>query len=175
MSGETGNNREHEVLDLRYTCRTYLGRRTVLFIIVDIIMSQWTRDYYWNLFLDKNWWSVSLTCEWSAFLKAGSLARLTLFFDENSKQLVTINMHLCTISIACFRVSSAPSLFPHILENILQGLLGMLVYIDDILVTEKTRVDHNAKLEAMLTRLEEAGIRLKCEKFCFAMPSVKFF
>ncbi len=61
------------------------------------------------------------------------------------------------------------------MENILQGLLGMLVYIDDILVTEKTRADHIAKLEAMLTRLEEAGVRLKCEKCCFAIPSAEFF
>ncbi len=78
-----------------------------------------------------------------------------------------------------FRVSSAPSVFQPTMKNILQGLLGgggggCWIYIDDILVTGKTRPDHNANLEAVLTRQEEAGVRLKREKCSFAMPSVEF-
>ena len=52
-------------------------------------------------------------------------------------------------------------MFQRIMENVLQGLPGVSVYIDDILVTGKTLEDHLKNLEAVLTRLEEAGLRLK--------------
>ena len=50
----------------------------------------------------------------------------------------------------------------------------MLVYIDDILVTGKTVEDHLANLRAVLTRLEDAGVRLKCDTCSFNFPSVEF-
>ena len=47
------------------------------------------------------------------------------------------------------------------MDGILQGLAGVCTYLDDILVTGKTTDEHIKNLNAVLTRLHEAGMRLK--------------
>ena len=50
----------------------------------------------------------------------------------------------------------------------------MMVYIDDILVSGKSVEEHLQNLHAVLTKLEEAGLRLKREKCSILMPSVEY-
>jgi hypothetical protein len=74
--------------------------------------------------------------------------------DDESKATATITTHkgLYRVNRPPFGVASAPSIFQRIMENIVQGLLlGVSVYIDDILVTGKTLEDHLTNLEAVLT------------------------
>ena len=47
------------------------------------------------------------------------------------------------------------------MENIIQALPGVSVYIDDILITGKMTEEHLHNLEAVLQCLEQAGLRLK--------------
>ena len=96
--------------------------------------------------------------------------------DEESKEVITINTHkgLYKVNHLPFGVASAPSLFQRIMENILQGLAGVSVYIDNILVTGKTTEEHLANLEAVLSRLETAGLRLKRNRCAFLLPSVEY-
>ena len=90
--------------------------------------------------------------------------------------MVTINTHrgLYRVNRLPFGVASAPSLFQRIMENLLQGIPGVLIYIDDILVTGRTMAEHLSNLGSVLVRLEEAGVRLKRSKCSFLMPSVEF-
>ena len=84
--------------------------------------------------------------------------------DEQAKQYVTINTHkgLYQYNRLPFGVASAPSMFQCTMENILQGLPGgVSVYIDDILVTGESTEEHLHNLEAVLQRLEQAGLCLK--------------
>ncbi len=48
------------------------------------------------------------------------------------------------------------------------------IYIDDILVSGKSEEEHLRRLELVLQRLEEAGLRLKRGKCSFVMPSVEY-
>ena len=53
------------------------------------------------------------------------------------------------------------------MESLLKGIPGIVVYIDDVLVTGKTDDEHLTALEEVLQRLEQAGLCLQ-----FMVPSV---
>ena len=50
----------------------------------------------------------------------------------------------------------------------MKDIRGTAVYIDDILITGGTTDEHLQNLEATLTRLETAGLRLKKSKCSFS-------
>ena len=52
-----------------------------------------------------------------------------------------------------YGVSSAPGIFQRIMEGLLKGIAGVIVYIDDILTTGKTTEQHLSALEEVLKRL----------------------
>ena len=60
------------------------------------------------------------------------------------------------------------------MDNLLQGMEQVVVYIDDILITAESDEEHLAKLNEMLTRLEKAGVRLKLNKCAFMAPAVVY-
>ena len=96
--------------------------------------------------------------------------------DEVSKKFTTINTPkgLFQYERLPFGVSSAPSLFQRIMENLLSDLHHVTVYIDDILVTGKDKSDHLYNLHLVLQRLEEAALTLKKSKCKFAVPSIEY-
>ena len=83
--------------------------------------------------------------------------------DEESKQFVVVNTHkgLFRYNRLPFGVSAAPAIFQRVMESLLQGMTGVVAYLDDILVTGKTEEEHLTRLEEVLSRLERAGLRLK--------------
>ncbi|XP_064463042.1 uncharacterized protein K02A2.6-like [Ornithodoros turicata] len=66
-----------------------------------------------------------------------------------------------------FGITSAPALFHREIENLLRGMRHVVVYLDDILITGTSDQDHVDNLERVLSRLEQAGLRLKLEKCMF--------
>ena len=96
--------------------------------------------------------------------------------DEESKKYVVINTHkgLYKYNRLPFGVSSAPSIFQRTMEGILRGIPNVCVYIDDILVTGQSEQEHLNTLEDVLTRLAEAGLRLKKAKCSFLQLSVEY-
>lgn len=73
-----------------------------------------------------------------------------------------------------FRVSSAPSIFQRTMENLLQGIKGVSVYIDDILITGSTTEEHLQTLDKVLERLETAGLKLNKLKCFFLRPYIEY-
>ena len=92
--------------------------------------------------------------------------------DEASKKYATINTYkgLYCYNRLPFGISSAPSIFQRTIENILQDTAGVAVYIDDILITGKDDAEHLQNLDKVLSKLEEAGVRLKKDKCFFQLP-----
>ena len=60
------------------------------------------------------------------------------------------------------------------MENLLQGLKHVCVYLDDILITGSSERDHLDNLAEVLKRLEDAGMRLKRSKCEFMLPAVEY-
>ena len=60
------------------------------------------------------------------------------------------------------------------MENILQEINHVSVYLDDILVTGATEQEHLENLDTILSRLETAGMRLKRNKCAFLLSAVEY-
>ena len=60
------------------------------------------------------------------------------------------------------------------MEGILRGIDSVCVYIDNILVTGASEQEHLQTLDEVLTRLGEAGLKLKRSKCFFLQMSVKY-
>ena len=105
-----------------------------------------------------------------------SQAYQQLVLDEESREYVVINTHrgLFRYNRLPFGVSSAPGIFQRVMESVLRGIPGVVVYLDDILITSPTDEEHVATLAVVLARLKEAGLRLKREKCVFLAPSVTY-
>ena len=103
-------------------------------------------------------------------------AYLQIPLDEQSKEYTTINTHkgLYCYNRLPFGVASAPSIFQRTMENILQGINHVCVYLDDILVTGATEQEHLQNLDEVLSRLEAAGMRWKYDKCAFLLPAVEY-
>ena len=105
-----------------------------------------------------------------------SQAYQQILLDEDSKKYVVINTHrgLFRYTRLPFGLSSAPGIFQRAAESLLQGIRGVVVYFDDILVTGRTEKEHLEALEEVLRRLDGAGLRLKQKKCQFMKPSVTY-
>ena len=73
-----------------------------------------------------------------------------------------------------YGISSAPGIFQGVMENLLRGIPGVIIYLDDILVTGHTTQEHLKSLEEVLRRLEEGGLIVKKSKCEFMVPSVQY-
>ena len=73
-----------------------------------------------------------------------------------------------------FGISSAPGIFQRVIESIIQGIPGVVAYLDDILVTGSTDQEHLTVLEEVPGQLGNAGLRVRKEKCHFMLPSVTY-
>ncbi|XP_062400896.1 uncharacterized protein K02A2.6-like [Sardina pilchardus] len=99
-----------------------------------------------------------------------------VILDEASKPYVTINTHkgLFQVNRLPFGVSSSPAIFQRMMESLVAGIPNVAVYLDDILLTGQSDQDHLATLNEVLTRLQEAGLRLKRSKCAFMEQEAEF-
>ena len=90
--------------------------------------------------------------------------------------LATISTHKRIYKYNClpFSATTAPALFQQIMESLLQDVPCICVYLDDILVMGKSQADHLKNLSDVLTRLENASMRLKKNKCVFMMSVVEY-
>ena len=60
------------------------------------------------------------------------------------------------------------------MNRILEGIVGVVCLVNDILIFGETQEEHDAQLFAVLLRLEEAEVTLNLAKCEFHKPSIKF-
>ena len=73
-----------------------------------------------------------------------------------------------------FGVAAAPAIFQRLIDSLLQGIPGTVVYLDDILITGGSKKEHLDNLQTVLHRLSQAGLRVKKEKFLFMQKQVQY-
>ena len=73
-----------------------------------------------------------------------------------------------------FGISSAPELFQKRMNSLLVGLEGVLCLVDDVLVFGANRAEHDSRLDAVMHKLQDAGVTLNLNKYAFLKDQVKF-
>ncbi|KAM7281410.1 uncharacterized protein ISCGN_005791, partial [Ixodes scapularis] len=103
-------------------------------------------------------------------------AYLQLTVDSETAELLTITTHrgLFRVTRLQFGVAVAVAIFQRYMEELLQGLEGVQVFLDDILVGGKDEAEHNTRLQAVLQRIQDDGVRLKRDKCVFGVDEVVF-
>ena len=73
-----------------------------------------------------------------------------------------------------FGISSAPEHFQRRMSRILEGLEGVVCQMDDILVFGQNETQHDARLAAVLKRINASGATLNPEKCSFRQTQLHF-
>jgi len=83
---------------------------------------------------------------------------------------------LYEFKVMSFRLTNALSTFQDMMNHILSDVLdvGVLAYMDDILVYGKTRQEHDDLVKEVLRRLQENGLAVSPEKCVWRTQEVKF-
>ena len=73
-----------------------------------------------------------------------------------------------------FGLSGAPGFFQHLMDKILQGLLYVTIYLDDIFFHSADEGTHKAHLMEVFDRLATAGVALQDKNCRIDMTSVAY-
>ena len=73
-----------------------------------------------------------------------------------------------------FGISSGPEIFQREISKILDGLMGVVCMMDDIVVFGSTREEHDKRLCEVLTKLQVSGLTLNKEKCRFRESEIEF-
>lgn len=89
-----------------------------------------------------------------------SQAYQQMILHPEDRDFTTINTHLGLFRFTRlpFGIASAPAIFQQAIERIIQGLPGVVCYLDDILVTGNNDQEHFENLSRVLERLSERGV-----------------
>ena len=105
-----------------------------------------------------------------------SQAYAQLCLDEDSKKFTVINTHrgLFQYNRLSFGISAAPGIFQRAMEELLKDIPGVFLYLDDILISGATEIEHMERLRLVLEALQTAGLKLSIEKCTISVPSVTY-
>ncbi|XP_055633240.1 uncharacterized protein K02A2.6-like [Toxorhynchites rutilus septentrionalis] len=73
-----------------------------------------------------------------------------------------------------FGISCAPELFQKVIECIVAGLDGVVVYLDDVMVFGRSQKEHDERLDALLYRLKKYEILLNKDKCVYNVDRLEF-
>ena len=96
--------------------------------------------------------------------------------DKGSQPLTTIITHLGTFQYTRmpFGVKSAPSAFQRIINNVLNDQSNILCYLDDILVSAKSKLELSRRLKRLMDVLHKHNIQINKEKSTFCTKQTEW-
>lgn len=98
-----------------------------------------------------------------------------VLLDEYSSKLCTFNTpfgRYCCLRLP-FRISSAPEVFQNRMIKIFGDILGVIIFVDNILIFAKTKEEHDEILKKVLDRARKYGVKFNKEKCIFETPEIK--
>ena len=97
--------------------------------------------------------------------------------NEESRELTTFITPFGRYSFrrVPFGITSAPEIFQRKMKEMLSGLNGVEVIIDDILIHGKNDREHDEHLKAALKRIHESGLKLNSDKCEFRKTKIEYF
>ena len=95
---------------------------------------------------------------------------------DKEKTATITHLGLYQFTVLPFGLCNAPSTFERMMETLLKGMIGKdcLVYLDDVIVFGRTMWECLARLEDVLGRVAEAGLKLRSDKCHLFEPEVRF-
>ncbi|XP_031349119.1 uncharacterized protein K02A2.6-like isoform X1 [Photinus pyralis] len=99
-----------------------------------------------------------------------------LELEESTKLLLAWSTHkgIFKVERLPFGTKPACSIFQHIMEKVLQGVTGVTVFLDDIVVTGRNNKEHLQNLEVVFQKLKGAGFRLNRVKCNFLQDRIEY-
>nr|XP_029711531.1 uncharacterized protein K02A2.6-like [Aedes albopictus] len=103
-------------------------------------------------------------------------AYLQLEVAPEDREIPTLSTHrgLYRPNRLMYGVASAPAIWQRQMEVILQGIEGVSVFLDDIKVTGPDDATHLRRLEEVLRRLDQHGIRVNKDKCEFFVDQIEY-
>lgn len=94
-----------------------------------------------------------------------SRAYQQIVLDSNSRDMTTISTTkgLFRYTILVFGLAPAPAIFQKIIDSLLSGIEGVIVFMDDVLISARDRGEHLKRLSIVLKKLNDAGLKVSRE------------
>ena len=99
-----------------------------------------------------------------------------LELHEDSRDITTFITHEGLFGYKRFilGVNAAPEKYQHIIRQVIAGTEGVVNVADNLIVREKTVLEHDQRLYKLLAKLEEKNLTLNVEKCFFRMNKIGF-
>ena len=105
-----------------------------------------------------------------------SEAYLQIPVEENSSKQLCINTHrgLYKFDRLVFGIKVAPAIFQQVMDTMLGGFDFTFAYLDDIVISSKTKELHREHLNKVFAQIREFGFKVKEAKCDFCMNKIKY-
>lgn len=103
-------------------------------------------------------------------------AFLQMALEAESVELTTINTHIGLFQFlrVPYGIKTAPAVFQAAMDKILRGIVGVIVYFDDIIIGGRSVEECEEKLRIVLERLREYNVQVNLEKCEFFKEVIEY-